>query len=178
MLKFADDPQAGKPDELGALQLKLFKTLREEKADAQAIRDHDRALEAADAGRAVAPFWLGDKVTPVDTELSPDGRWLLVVTAAKGYDAGKTPQISHYVTDSGYVEPEDVRNYVGHNDPAPQSLLLLDLAGHHTYTLDTDGLPGIKDDPLAAVRRQTVARWRKPASPTKPPRSMRRTCAR
>ncbi|MDQ6647877.1 MAG: S9 family peptidase, partial [Pseudomonadota bacterium] len=71
VLKFADDPQARKPDELGALQLKLFKTLREEKADAQAIRDQNHALEAADAGRAVAPFWLGDKVTPVDTELSP-----------------------------------------------------------------------------------------------------------
>ncbi|MEP7186721.1 MAG: prolyl oligopeptidase family serine peptidase [Rhodanobacter sp.] len=157
LLKFADDPNDKKPDELGALQLKLFKTLRDEKADAQAIRDQDRALEAADAGRAVAPFWLGDKVAPVDTELSPDGRWLLVVTAAKGYDAGKVPQISHYVTDSGYVEPEDVRSYAGHNDPAPQSLLLIDLAGHHTYKLRTDSLPGIKDDPLAALRKQTVA---------------------
>jgi dipeptidyl aminopeptidase/acylaminoacyl peptidase len=157
VLKFAEDPQDKKPDELNVLQLKLFKTLRDEKADDQAVRDQKKALEAADPGRAAAPFWLGDKVKPIDTELSPDGRWLLVVTANKDYDAGKTPQISHYVTKSGYVEPEEVRSYVGHNDPAPQSLLLLDLTQHQIYKLHTDALPGVKDDPLAAIRRQTVA---------------------
>jgi dipeptidyl aminopeptidase/acylaminoacyl peptidase len=157
VLKFADDPNDKKSDQLDALQLKLFKTLRDEKADDQAIRDQNKALEAADPGRTATPFWLGDKIKPIDTELSPDGRWLLVVTAAKDYDAGKTPQISHYVTKSGYVEPEDVRSFVGHNDPAPQSLLLLDLSQHQTYKLPTDALPGIKDDPLAAIRKQTVA---------------------
>ena len=157
VLKLADDPQAKQPDELAALQLKLFKTLREDKADAQAERDQARALEAADPGRAAAPFWLGDKIDLVDTELSPDGRWLLVVTTPKGYDGGKVPTLSHYVTESGYVEPEDVRTYVGRNDPTPQSLLLLDLAAHTSYPLDTSVLPGIKDDPLAALRRQTVA---------------------
>ena len=157
VLKFADDPHDKKPDELDALQLKLFKTLRDQKADEQALREQTKALEAADPGRAAAPFWLGAKVKPVDTELSPDGRWLLVVTAPKDYDAGKTPQISHYVTKTGYVEPEDVRTYVGHNDPAPQSLVLLDLRQHQVYKLPTDALPGIKDDPLAAIRKQTVA---------------------
>ena len=161
VLKFADDPHDKKPDQLGALQLKLFKTLRDEKADEQAMRDQTKALEAADPGRVAAPFWLGDKIKPVDTELSPDGRWLLVVTAPKGYDGGKVPQISHYVTDSGYVEPENARSYVGHNDPAPQSLLLLDLSQHQIYKLATDALPGIKDDPLAAIRRQTVASLKK-----------------
>jgi len=157
VLKLADDPHAEKPDELSALQLKLFKTLREEKADEQALRDQDKSLEAADAGRASAPFWLGDKVSLVLAELSPDGRWMLVVTRPKSYDGGKVPQLSHYVTDSGYVEPEDVRTYVGNNDPAPQSLLLLDLTAHKQYKLATDGLPGIKDDPLASIRQQTVA---------------------
>ena len=64
--------------------------------------------------------------------------------------SGKAPQISHYVTDSGYMEPEDARTYVGRADPAPQSLLLLDLQHHQVYPLKTAGLPAIKDDPLAA----------------------------
>ncbi|HEV7122067.1 MAG TPA: prolyl oligopeptidase family serine peptidase [Rhodanobacter sp.] len=156
-LKFADDPQAKKPDELGELQLSLFKTLREIKADNDAMREHAQALEAADAGRTPRPFWLGDKIKAIASELSPNGRWLLLVTAPKNYKAGKAPQINHYVTDSGYTEPEDARTYVGHNDPAPQSLLLLDLVQHETWSLKTDDLPGIKTDPLAALRKQAVA---------------------
>ena len=157
VLNFADDPQAKQPDQLGDLQLGLFKTLREIKADKQALHDEDKVLDAADPGRAPAPFWLGDKSRVVDTELSPDGRWLLLVTAPKDYAKGEAPQVNHYVTDSGYTEPQKARTYVGHNDPAPQSLLLLDLRNHQQYPLKTDTLPGIKDDPLKALRSQAVA---------------------
>jgi dipeptidyl aminopeptidase/acylaminoacyl peptidase len=161
VLKFADDPQAKQSDALGEQQLALFKTLREIKADRDAQRAEQKVLEAADPGRASSPFWLGAKRVPVDTELSPDGRWMLVVTTSKDYDSGKAPQISHYVTDSGYTEPEDARTYVGRTDPAPQSLLLLDLAHHQAYPLKTDALPGIKDDPLASIRSQTIAALKK-----------------
>lgn len=161
VLKFADDPQAKQPDALGAQQLELFKTLRQIKADKQAQRDQDKALDAADPGRAPQPFWLGDKIAPVDTELSPDGRWLLLIAKAKDAEAGKAPEITHYVTESGYAEQEEARVYVGRNDPAPQSLLLLDLANHASYPLATDGLPGIKDDPLKDLRARTVAALQK-----------------
>ncbi|MEO9078098.1 MAG: prolyl oligopeptidase family serine peptidase, partial [Rhodanobacter sp.] len=156
-LKFADNPETKKPDDLGELQLNLFKTLREIKADKQAMLDHNQALEAADPGRTPRPFWLGDKITLVDSELSPDGHWLLLVTAPKSSKDGKDSVVNHYVTDSGYTEPEDARSYVGRNDPAPQSLLLLDLTQHTSYPLKTNDLPGIKTDPLAALRKQAVA---------------------
>jgi dipeptidyl aminopeptidase/acylaminoacyl peptidase len=157
LLKFADDPQAKQPDALSARQLELFKTLREIKGNKQVQRDYDKALDAADPGRAPPPFWLGDKRVPVDTELSPDGRWLLLVTTEKGAAAGKSPELTHYVTDSGYAEQEEARVYVGRNDPAPQSLLLLDLVNHAIYPLATDTLPGVKDDPLKALRARTIA---------------------
>jgi dipeptidyl aminopeptidase/acylaminoacyl peptidase len=161
VLKFADDPQAKQPDDLGEQQLALFKTLREIKADKDAQRAEQKALDAADPGRVSQPFWLGGKVAPVDTELSPDGRWMLVITKSKDYDDGKAPQIGHYVTDSGYMEPEDARTYVGRADPAPQSLVLLDLVHHQQYPLKTDVLPGIKDDPLADIRNRTIAALKK-----------------
>ncbi len=161
VLKFADDPQAKQPDALGARQLELFKTLRQLKADKQAQRDQDKTLDAADPGRAPQPFWLGDKLTPVDTELSPDGRWLLLVTTSKDDAPGKAPELTHYVTDSGYPEQEEARVYVGHKDPAPQSLLLLDLVSHTTYPLATDALPGIKDDPLKDLRARAVTALQK-----------------
>ncbi|MDO1529480.1 prolyl oligopeptidase family serine peptidase [Fulvimonas sp. R45] len=157
VLKFADDPQAKPPGALEREQLRLFKTLREIKADKDARVAARRALDAADASRAPRPFWLGDKIVPLDTELSPDGRWMLVITRPAGSDDGKAPEVIHYVTDSGYTEAEKARTYVGRKDPAPQSLLLLDLAAHKTWPLSTDGLPGIKDDPLKAIRARTVA---------------------
>lgn len=161
VLKFADDPQAKQPDALGARQLELFKTLRQIKADKQAQREQDKTLDAADPGRAPLPFWLGDKLAPVDTELSPDGHWMLLVTISKDDAAGKAPELTHYVTDSGYAEQEEARVYVGRKDPAPQSLLLLDLVNHTTYPLSTDALPGIKDDPLKDLRARTVAALQK-----------------
>ena len=66
----------------------------------------------------------------VDSALSPDGRWLLVVDhrrrAPTPAQAGKMP---NYVTESGYEEFEDVRTRVGRNAPLPQTLWLVDLAG-------------------------------------------------
>ncbi len=161
VLKFADDPQAKQPDELGEEQLKLFKTLREIKADKDARRADEDALTAADPGRAPKPFWLGDKIEAVETDLSPNGRWMVLITVPKGHAEGRPPKVIHYVTDSGYTETQDARTYVGRDDPAPQSLLLLDLAAHKAYPLKTDELPGIKDDPLSAIREQTVAALRK-----------------
>ncbi|WP_329741987.1 S9 family peptidase [Dyella sp. A6] len=157
ILKFADNPQTKKPDALGREQLRLFKTLRTIKADKDAELAEQKALQAADPTRAPAPFWLGDKVKPVDTELSPDGRWMLVVTQPADYKAGKAPDVIHYVTDSGYTEVQKARTYVGRNIPAPQSLLLLDLASHTVWPIATGNLPGIKDDPLKALRAQRVA---------------------
>ncbi|MEI7035281.1 S9 family peptidase [Fulvimonas yonginensis] len=161
VLKFEDDPQAKPTDALEDEQLELFSTLRRLEADKEAARADAKALAAADPGRMPEPFWLGDKIVAVDTELSPDGRWLLLVTRPKSYDAGRHPKVTHYVSDSGYAEGEDTRVYVGRNPPATQSLLLLDLREHKRYDLPIDGLPGIEDDPLATLRAQTVAALKK-----------------
>ncbi|GAB3779077.1 S9 family peptidase [Dyella agri] len=157
ILKFADDPQAKQPDALERQQLETFGTLREIKADRDAHRAQQQALDAADPGRAPQPFWLSDKVKAVDTELSPGGRWMLVVTEPAHHGEGEAPGVIHYVTESGYTEVQKARTNVGRNDPAPQSLLLLDLSAHKIWPLATDKLPGIKDDPLKAIRDQTIA---------------------
>ncbi|HEX7817643.1 S9 family peptidase [Dyella sp.] len=156
-LKFADDPKDNKTNDLTDDQLRLFKALRQLKSDKDGLRDNDEALAAADPSRAPEPIYLGDKADLVDTELSPDGRWMLLVTQPKDVDEGKKPQVTHYVTDSGYATQQDTRVLVGRNDPAPQSLELVDLVGRKSYPLSTDALPGIKDDPLKALRAKAIA---------------------
>jgi len=161
VLKFTDDPNDKKPSALEQQQLALFDDLRENKQDKDALHANEQALAAADPTRAPQPFYLGDKAQLMDTELSPDGRWMLVLTQPAHHDDGKAPDVIHYVTNSGYTETEASRQYVGRNDPAPQSVLLLDLGAHKVYPLATDNLPGIKDDPLKAIRAKTIAELEK-----------------
>ena len=155
ILKTQDDPDAApKDDVLRAEQLRLFTTLQKMDKDKNETREHAQAMQRGDASRAPLPFYLGDKVKLVDTELSPDARWLLAVTVEKSHDRGEQPKLIRYVTDTGYPEFESLRRDAGRNAPAPQTLWLFDLVKHTQTRIDVDALPGIHDEPLAAIRAE------------------------
>ncbi len=156
----AASPQAldapGKPpkaDDLRDRQLRLIETLRSEADRREAARRQDEAWRDEDPTRAPAPLYLGKNVTIEDSALSPDGRWLLVVTRDKGADAGKTGQMPKYVTESGYEEFEEVRTRVGRGEPLPHRLWLAELTSGSLRELKFDALPGIGADPLAVLRK-------------------------
>jgi len=143
---------APEADDLRERQLRLIATLREDRERREAAREQQEAWRAADPSRSPAPAYLGDDVVIGDTAMSPDGRWLLVATTPKGADAGKATSLPHYVTESGYQEPEEGRPLVGRNPPAPHTLWLVDLASGKLRKLSFSSLPGIATDPLAALR--------------------------
>ncbi len=150
----ADAPaQSPKADDLRDRQLRLIETLKDEAARRDAARRQDEAWRSEDPTRAPAPLYFGKDVAIEDSALSPDGRWLLVVTTAKGVDAGKTGQMPKYVTESGYEEFEEVRTRVGRGEPLPHRLWLAEVATGAVRELKFDALPGIGDDPLAALRK-------------------------
>ncbi len=140
-------------DDLRDRQLRLIDTLRDDRERRDAAREQQDAWRAADPTRSPAPAYLGDEVSIADTAMSPDGRWLLVVTTPKGADAGKATSLPHYVTESGYQEPEEGRPVVGRNAPIPHTLWLVDVAGGKSRKLSFASLPGIGTDPLAALRK-------------------------
>jgi len=157
ILKAEKDPNAPPAaDDLRDMQLRTFSTLKKLHDDTELTRLHDEALQKGDATRPVLPFYLGDEVIIRGTELSPDARWMIVITEAKSHVKGKEGQLTRYVTESGYEEFEKERVRVGRNPPAPQSLLLLNLAEHTVYALPLDPLPGIYDDPLKSVREENA----------------------
>ncbi|MEO6155471.1 MAG: DPP IV N-terminal domain-containing protein, partial [Thermomonas sp.] len=154
LLKTEDAPgKIPKADDLRDRQLRLIDTLRNDRARRDAAREQDEAWRAADSTRAAAPTYLGKDVDIVDSALSPDGRWLLVATTEKGADAGTEGKLPKYVTESGYEEFEAARTRVGRGDPLPQKLFLAETATGNVRELEFDRLPGIKDDPLAALRK-------------------------
>jgi dipeptidyl aminopeptidase/acylaminoacyl peptidase len=148
----AKDPAASESDPLREMQLRLITTLKRQKDDREAHRARAEEERRADGTRAPAPIYLGDKVAIDGSALSPDGRWLLVVTSPKNGDKGRIGKMPRYVTESGYEEFDDQRTRVGRNMPAAHTLKLIDLANNKVQDLPFDTLPGIATDPLADLR--------------------------
>ena len=154
LLKAEDDPdKAADAKGLAARQFDMLRTLRDDRARRDAVRAQNEQWREADPTRAPAPAYLGKDVDIIDSALSPDGRWLVAVTQEKGADGGQAGKLPDYVTESGYEEFEEVRTRVGHNAPLAQKVWLVDVANASVRELAYDTLPGIADDPLAALRK-------------------------
>ena len=157
IVKAEKDPNAApEADDMRDFQLRTFATLKRIHDQAEQQRQHDEGQRKADATRAVTPFYLGDNVAVRGTSLSPDARWMMVLTVPKSAIKGREGNLTRYVTESGYEEPEKERPRVGRNTPVGQTLWLLNLSDHSIHELKIDGLPGIHDDPLRAVREQNA----------------------
>lgn len=155
IVKAEKDPNAApKPDALREQQLRTLQTLAKDRALREEARKQAEAWRRADPTRAPLPAYLGEDVSIIDSALSPDARWVLVVTQPKGADTGQAGKMPKYVTESGYEEFEETHTRVGRNSPPGQRLWLVDVAGASVRELKFDALPGIADDPLAALRKQ------------------------
>ncbi len=155
--RFEKDPgDEGDFDVLEAHQERLYEQLRKAERDAREARERSDDLYRLDANLPPAPVYFGDEVELEGQSLSPAGRWLIVVTSRKDFDAGKRGTMPNYVTASGYVETREVRTRVGRNGYAPHSVWLVDLESGAKHELGVDDLPGIEDDPLADRRRSAI----------------------
>ncbi|GMV30996.1 MAG: peptidase S9 [Rhodanobacteraceae bacterium] len=155
VFKAEKNPRDKKPGDFEQLQLRLIATLKQDRDDKEALKARAEELRKADPSRAAEPVYLGDDVQiTAASALSPDGRWLVVVTTPKDHDGGRAGKMPMYVTESGYEEVEDVRTRVGRGNPAPETVWHVDLVRNATTRLDLSGLPGAGDDPLAAVRAE------------------------
>lgn len=158
-LHLTKDPGAPPEKEtfLARQELRLFDYLREKKDKEDAARERERADRAADPTRLGPPFYLGDEVEIRQASLSPAGRWMIVVLGKKDEDRGPRSVLPRWITASGNVETEKIRSTVGTGKRTGERLLLLDLETHESHPLATDSLPGIFDDPLAALRAKAKA---------------------
>jgi len=153
-LRFEDEPDTEPDDGLEEQQLELFATLARERERRIEQRAFQRGLAEADPSRAPEPWYLGKGMESVFSAPSADGRWLLVAVRKAGDDEGRNDAMPRFVTESGYVEIEDVRTLVGRTPPTPQQLWLLDLETRTKHALDLAALSGITEDPLADLKAE------------------------
>ena len=151
-LRFEPNPHKAPEPGLAQDQRRLFSTLARDAENRleQQLEREQRAKAAPETGPA--PWYLGDEHKAVAQHLSADGRWLLLVLAPASERGGEPDKMPRFVTDSGYVEIEDVRRLVGRDAPQPQSLMLLDLQTRQQLPIELD-LPGRDVDPLAVLKQ-------------------------
>jgi dipeptidyl aminopeptidase/acylaminoacyl peptidase len=157
-LRAADDPDKPKlPQGVRAeAERRLFDTVRrsEEQRAEKAAQEAELARQATSAPR---PWYFGKDKALRTVSLSPDGRRLIVgVTAAEL--RGRRERMPVYVNPEGYVDPKEVRTKVGSDQPLDETFFLLDLPSGKKRTLQLAALPGIAEDPLAALREAAEAR--------------------
>ncbi len=154
VLDFGKDPDAEvAPDYLRDQQRRLIDFVRETKEKDDARRERERKARAEDASRVPSPFYLGEDVELKASSLSPSGKHLFVLVSDTSREKGTPDRMPNYVTDSGYVDPQEVRTLVGTWDPSSERALLLNLETREKHEVSFSSLPGILDDPLAAIRK-------------------------
>ncbi|HEV2855146.1 MAG TPA: prolyl oligopeptidase family serine peptidase [Thermoanaerobaculia bacterium] len=159
-LELAKDPaEEDEPSYLAAQQTRLFDVIRQQQERKRRDREESRANQKADPTRPPLPFYLGKEISIEAVRLSPSGDWLALVTAPKRGEGDLKPaKLPVWVTESGNVETRDVRAKVGVEEYVPHSVVLLDLVKHERHDLDLTKLPGIKEDPLKALREAAEAK--------------------
>ena len=95
-----------------------------------------------------------DEVTIAASQLSTDGRHLIVALEPKGADAGRLGKMPRFINEDGFEDSEDVRTRVGRNAPVAQSFKLVDLADGAVTPIALAALPGIDVDPLADLKKK------------------------
>jgi dipeptidyl aminopeptidase/acylaminoacyl peptidase len=155
-LQLAKDPAEADEEEtfLDRDQERHFAVIRQREREEEAIRDRAREQQRADPTRPPLPWYLGEGVEIERSFLSPTAEWLVMALLPKERDQGKRDAMPVFVTESGYVDVEEVRPKVGTGKPVSPTLVLLDLVKHERHDLDLGVLPGIKDDPLRELREK------------------------
>src|SRR5690606_14323986 len=159
-IRFENEPKedGGEPEgDLERQQRRLFRVIREEDERRRLNRSVGRERRRADAAAAPGPFYLDPSRREDGQWLSPSGGHLLVATLPRNRPNDPRDQMPDYVTETGYVRTERLRVKVGYETRQPVGFVLLDLAGGRVVDLPLEDLPGIREDPLAEIRRAAEA---------------------
>ena len=156
-LKLEDAPKAPAQPKgyLAQEQHKLIEFIALEQRNAQDSYQARQQLQKQNSSLAPQAFYLGKDQQIVAASLSPKADYLLVSVrkASKRSDKDIMP---NYITASGDIAAESVRARVNDVTPAPQRIMLLNLADGSQTELSYTSLPGYNEDVLAEVKAENA----------------------
>ncbi len=153
-LRAQDDPDDDEePDDFLSLQQsRLFEVVRDHKGRKDRREARDEARREADPTAPPKPIYLGEGTTVLNGELSPNGRFLVLLTTPSEPAEGRGDHMPSFVSADGYVEVRDVRPKVGTIPEPDQALMMVDVLGAEARPIELSVLPGIAEDPLADLK--------------------------
>jgi dipeptidyl aminopeptidase/acylaminoacyl peptidase len=162
-----------KEDFLTEQQKRLFKIVQKREREKSLKKEQKEQTTEALALGKIPTVYFEDAENINQTSLSPNGRYLIVTTSQEGF-AGRNDSMPEWVNSSGYVNPKKVRVHVGNADPQRDELWLVDLKTGEKFELSKSKLPRIKDDVLAAIKKENYkAKGEKYRSPKRKNRKER-----
>ncbi len=165
-VRAAEAPETARANEyleagyLERQQPRLLEIVRLRRQREERREEVSRTRQAADPSRTALPHYLGKDVEVAGAWLSPALDHLVVRQRPAQRDEGLRDKMPNYVTRSGLVELDEVRMKVGTAEPTGETLVLLRRGDPAPVILDLSVLPGIADDPLAALRKAARERER------------------
>ncbi len=147
-------------------QIRLFEVLRKQQDDQDAAREKSEADKLADETRLPEPWYLGDSKRLEQSDISPDGKYCLVVLAGKSTERGTSDKMPEFVDASGYVNIRNVRSLVGTDRSETDKLYLLNLETREKCELKLDTLPDFDVDRLEEIRAEGK-KWLEAQKPKK-----------
>ncbi len=158
-----DEPE--KKETLGRQEERLFDIVKLREERRKARLENDRSLATAPTS-APRPIYLGKDKELRTVSLSPDEKTLLVGLVTTDL-RGRREHIATFINADGYTKAEDARSDVGTDKPRDEALFLIDLATGKKRPVSLVDLPGLKDDPLAELRKASDERKRTEAAKDK-----------
>ena len=155
-IRFEKHPDEQPFDTLRGQQMRNLETLRDIKRREKAQKENDESRQHEDPAGGPLPIYLGERYSEVERSLSPSGRYLLLTVTDHEAEEGRHGIMPSYVTEDGHTSIAETRTRVGRNNPAAESLLLIDLTEGTFETVDFATLPGIDEDPLEGLRESAI----------------------
>lgn len=156
-IQFKDDPDKDEGyDTLRENQRRIYESVVEDRRRADARSDEARDRQAQNVEAPPLPIYVGKAHKPLYSVLSPDARFVVLITEPANHKAGGRDVMPNYVTESGYTETRQLRTRVGRNEPTNEQVWLVDLTSRALSKVDFSELPGIDEDPLSALREGAI----------------------
>lgn len=141
-------------DYLAQEDVDLFLYNQVQRKNRQDAADHQEAIAKQDPTLAPQPFYLGAGLQVTHASLSPQGDLALVAVGKPNPWRGESDLMPRFVTESGRIEMQPVRNRVADAKPYQETLYLLNLQTGEQQELAYDTLPGFDEDVLKAVKEE------------------------
>ena len=156
--QFSDKPLAleAPEDYLAEQQQQLIEVIGVKRKQKKLRFDRRQSLSQQNTSMAPADLYFSKDNETVETSLSPNGKWLILVEREQYSWRDDDDTMPNYINDDGRINADEVRRRVADETPQSQTIWLVNIQDGTKRKLSYNSLPGYNEDVLAVVKRENA----------------------